>query len=435
MKLWLYFYLSLLQYWVGKNIQSNIVWSDLFFKFSYRYPEKSAYSFRIFFTFLKKSFLVLWRNNHYQAPSNNEYLVLDISNKGEKERLDFCQAINPNSTYNFIAKDALPNTLSVFQRLWFSLLVFNVFLTSLMISLFYRKKGNLALLPVEFAELLLISYYIKENQFRTVLFFSAYEKDTSFVCNYLINKKKVRVVLIPSPNPISNFYQKVICSTFAYTIPYQKNEYELLKQNWILTNHIMLPNPSFLQLSQSSNRITKSNSIGYISSGNWLRKELGHSDPGAGGFAAEENLIELLSAYLANHDEVNFFIALHPLEKRNEEYLKRSTEFYKSKFNNFSFLPFDKKTSEIPELFDIAISAYSSAIFERLYAGYKGMFSQKGMKQNYFNDEKLFSITKNDYPEFETFLNELFQLSNDEYFINYNLQEYTFNLNAKYSFN
>lgn len=425
MRLLFYTLVSFWKYVFKIDLNSKLVWEDLLFKFSYRYNEKDKTSYKMLFVFFKQA-LHLIRSKSPQGNNKKvQHLIFDIGSGAKQDRIDYLAPFISNDSYYFQAKQELAFNGNIFKKCWYMLLTLKIFSFSFFLSLFYKNKANIALLSLEFIELLLLSDLIENLQIKNMYFFSAYEKDTCYISDYLIREKQVSVQLIPSPNPISNFYQKVICTTFTFTVPYQKKEYQKIKSNWIVSDTISLPPAGYRQILKTVNCNTTCNTIGFISSGNWLRKKLGHNDLGKGVFKAEETIIQCLKHYLAKHNHVKLFISLHPIEKKQ---LEETVSFYSEVFKNisFEFMPFDKLTRDVPEIVNVAIATYSSALFERLFAGYKIMFSQDGMPENYFNDERLQKITANNQTDFELLLNDILQFSEEEYFRKYDLTEYSF---------
>lgn len=424
MRVFLYTIFSFWRYIFRIDFNSKLVWEDLLFKFSYRYNEKDKRSFKMFFVFLKQALQLLYAKSDKSVIGNTTHLIFDIGSGDEKGRIDYIMPFIKTESFYFQAKQELRFNGGILKKLMYTFLTLLVFLFTVILSLFYSNKANLALLIREFVELLILSDLVKRLQIKNMFFFSAYEKDTCYISDYLIQKRNVTVQLIPSPNPISNFYRNVICTTFTFTVSYQKCEYEKLKKNWIISDTMVWPPAGYASILKTTKRQTSHKTIAFISSGNWLRKKLGHNDLGKGVFKAEDTIIDCLKHYLNIHSDVKLFISLHPIEKKR---LDETIKFYESIFakSSFEFSPFDKLTREVPEMFDVAIATYSSALFERLFAGYKVMFSQDGMPENYFNDERLQKITANNKDDFEVVLNDILQLSNNEYFEKYDLVEYS----------
>lgn len=84
----------------------------------------------------------------------------------------------------------------------------------------------------ELSEGALLFNAVKNIQIKKMLIFCAYERDIPLISLYFI-QNGCEIGIIPSPNPLNQFYEKVICSEFYFTAPFQKNEFQLLKSNWI----------------------------------------------------------------------------------------------------------------------------------------------------------------------------------------------------------
>lgn len=418
----------------NKSICEKLVWDDLMNKYSFRYGQNDKYTYRIFLVFLNKSLKLIKKNEKQLLLAQSKELVYDLIENTKEERLTYIKNISGKENFQFIGRDQFEGGhLSLFRRLMLVIGVIFIFIFSVIIAPLKKVKANLALLPLEYLELVFLVNYVKQNKIEKIYFFSAFEKGACLISHFLITKLKVEVQLIPSPNPISNYYNNVICSTFTFTVPYQEMEYHSLKKKWIVEDFMRWPLAGYQSIVTTINRKTELKTIGFISSGNWLRHKLGHGETGKGYFEAEENLLNILKNFISKNTDWKLLISLHPIEKRNDEYLKLSKEYYDNFFGtNYKFVPFNIVTRERPELFDIGISGYSSATFERLFAGYKTLFSQKGMQENFYGDERLSSITCNTSESFEKLIIEISEIDHDEFFKKFDLTSYRYKDNSKY---
>src|SRR5690606_19174442 len=114
---------------------------------------------------------------------------------------------------------------SVANRLVVSLMLVATSIPLFAISIFTKNRANIGLILIELAEGALLDTAIVRMRFlRKVVVFSAYEKDTAFLSCYLIDVRKLEVQLVPSSNPLKNFYRSGVCSTFTFPQPSQKVE-------------------------------------------------------------------------------------------------------------------------------------------------------------------------------------------------------------------
>lgn len=65
-------------------------------------------------------------------------------------------------------------------------------------------------------------------------------------------------------------------------------------------------------------------------------------------------------------------------------------------------------------------------MMERLFSGYKAIYSQKGMSKDFFVDDRLKAITFNNIEEFEINLLQILEMTEDAFFNRYKLDDYRF---------
>lgn len=357
----------------------------------------------------------------------SDLLILDLSKESLMQRKKYLQNSKNIQNATLYCKNFDVPPISNIYKLILFMLVSKFYLLIAIIAIFSNKRAQLALVPLEVLELNLLSRFVKKSKIKEIYFFSAYEKDTVFISNYFKNFLKIKIILIPSPNPIRNFYETVVANTFAFTMPFQAAEYEKLKHRWSVDELTHLPIPNFDKIKETSGRVTFPNTIGFLSSGIWLRKLKNRNDQGKGYFEAEQSLIEFLNFYISNREGINLIVYLHPIEKANKVVLETSKKFFKEQFGNkVLFANVEIPSWEQPEKADVAVSPYSSSMFERMYAGYKVLFSQKGMEYNYFGDDKLLKITANNKQEFFSKMDEILNFNTDKYYGLYELEEYRY---------
>lgn len=424
MSVYNYLIISFLQYLFTRNQLAEWVWKDLIYKFSYKYSVTTKSSFRIILTYCGQAVRKIFNKNPKKVTISNK-IILDQTSKGIEQRVMYLkEAIGKEINCSFAISSDTVETNYIEKMLLLGITSFLYFWVFIF-SVFSKRRAQIGLIPVETLQLFFLSKYIKKTGAKEVYFFSPYEKDTCFITHYLKNKMGLKVILFPSPNPISNFYKRVICSTFAFSVPYQNAELYKLKHQWEVEECITMPPAGFHEIIKTKGRETPKNSIGFLSSGNWLRKLKSRSDAGKGYLEAENNLIVFLKAFLEKHDNIQLLIYLHPIEKSSSEVLTQSKQYFVQHFGGQIIFADPTKPSKIqPELVDVALSPYSSAMFERLYGGYKVMFSQKGMKDNYFNDDRLMDITANNQEDFNEKLVSVLEMSALNFIEKYQLKEY-----------
>jgi hypothetical protein len=410
----------------------NASLDDVFHKFSYRISESQLKANFIYLRYLKKAISELFKNSSiHEDIQDSDLIIFDSSIKGKENRESYLTGLLNYEKANWIYRESLPNGISLFGKFIYSLFLL---ITGVYFQLFKNKsenKAQLALFLLESVEWLKIMKYCCKLETRKFLFFCAYEKDANFISYFLMNELKFSVQFVPSPNPLGNFYKKVVCSVFTFTTPFQKYQYEQLKENWFVNEFITWPIFNHHQLKQlipHFNYTTIKNTVGFMSSGNWLREELGEKELGLGEREAERELMSCLKEFIEKNQEISLTIFLHPYEKRTQERIQRSIAFYKNMFGeNVKLADLKKSTIQQLDLVDVGVGVYSGVLFERLFVGFKTMFGLFNMPHNYFSDDRLLKISAYSSDDFNRKLQELISLKNEDYIEKFHLKEYTIN--------
>lgn len=406
------------------STKESLIIHDLFHKFSYRYTQPESSSFVSPFRYLKRSVLLLVkRNNPVVQTYNNATWVYDNKSSFEKVDKDYLK-FNGVENVGFISRDALPNEFNAFGVVGLLLQLLVLFSFLLPFSLLSKDKAKSSLVLLELTENLMLANALKRLMCKEVYIFSAFEKDTIFA-SYLFEQNGIKVHLVPSSNPISNYYKHVICHSFIFTAPFQVKEFDMLKENWFLKEKRSWKPFESQMVRLNKERNEPPYKLGFVSSAMFLRAEQAHNNPsGNSDFEAEMALIDGLKKYL-NKREHSLIIYLHPFEKSSKENQHAAISFYEKQFGNqIAFAPFHELSKLHFNLCSLAVSGFSSAQIERLYGGYKVLFAPMGHMKNYFSDERLNGISAQTYNDLEMMLDKMLVMSDASYFDFYGLQDY-----------
>ena len=408
---------------IGSKKESLVI-HDLFHKFSYRYTQLESLSLGSPFRYLKRSVLLLVKRNNQKIQTYDiATCVYDNKLSFEKVDKDYLK-FNGVEKVGFISRDSLPNELNAFGAFGLILQLLVLFSFLLPFSLLSKDKAKSSLILLELTENLLLAKALKNLLCKEVYVFSAFEKDTTFT-SYLLEHNEIKVHLVPSSNPISNYYKHVICSSFIFTAPFQLKEFESLKDNWFFKEKRSWK-PFESQMVRLNKEVNEPPyKIGFVSSAMFLRAEQAHNNPtGNNDFEAEMALIEGLKMYLSKRKH-SLIIYLHPFEKSTKENEQAAISFYKKQFGEqITFAPCHELSKLHFNLCSLAVSGFSSAQIERLYGGYKVLFAPMGHMQNYFSDERLDAISAQSYDDLELKLDKILLMPDETYFDFYRLQDY-----------
>jgi hypothetical protein len=377
--------------------EEALVFSCLVREHSYRLQKNAHSDIFIALRYLKKSLKLIWAKpltRRFDGEGNAA--VFDAGASGRKERIDYLEAITKRRPCGFIHKEDLGTEMPPLYRLvnTFLLLAFSSLLVP--ISLIHRRRGSLALNLLEIVECANLAHILKKAGISKVYYFCAFNKDANF-CSLRLRESGIYSHVVPSSNPIKNFYRTLIADGFSFTAPYQRKEYDSLKENWRVREFFDWPIFRFEILDRQLNqyRTPAKNSLGFISSGIWRRIERGDKALGIGEYESELALIATLKNFLNEHPEISFSIFLHPVEKSNEMLYQRAMEHYRKEFgkNNITFFPRETPTYSLFDQVEVSIAAYSSTNLERLYAGFKTLYAPIGIREDYYSGDSLENIS------------------------------------------
>lgn len=417
-----FFIESLFRFYFDRKARLAV--GDLFKKFSYRYTQYEAKSLKTPLVYLKAGFLNLIKSNTSTATLKRETCLYDNASDFENGDRAYLNALGIKEA-NFLFKDKLPNHLGRVEK--FVNLILLGFLSFFLLpwALISKDKARSGLIFLELSEITLLLSNLRINGAKKLLILSSYEKEICFTSWYIQEKLNAKVYLFPSPNPIKHLYKNVICDTFVFSAPFQKKEYELLKNNWYVNKMENWPPYGFQDIEINKANETTKNTIGFVSSGMELRRSLQHVEPyGNLDYEAETTLISCLQLFLSNYPQVSLIVYLHPREKM-ESNMEFTKSYYKKVFGDkFKFAPIERQTKACLSLCDVAVSGFSSAQFERLFGGYKTLFAPLGFLSNYFSDNTLDLISIHSKNDFDIQLLTAMNKTVNEYFETEGLKAY-----------
>jgi hypothetical protein len=227
----------------------------------------------------------------------------------------------------------------------------------------------------EFFETIQLVYLVKKYHISKVHYFCIYERDSN-ICAFILMKFGIYINKIPSEVPLCFFNKSIIANELSFCFAYQKEEFDFYKKTMFVEKTNLWAPEQILNapkrfLTPDSNEKKPTYDIGFFSSGNWLRTQLGDIDLGHNDKENEEIILRGLIEY-SQQNNLKLVLFLHPLEKRAEHKLA-SELYYKEflQFNNVSLADISNSSIEGFDDINIAVSRYSTLMFERIYLGFK----------------------------------------------------------------
>lgn len=394
-------------------------------KLSFRYSSIESNSYLSLLRYFSYSLKLIFADKRRNILEYST-VVFDSRSLDRKERNSYLGELI-SLKRSFIARDELGGQLGIAERYISFLLLLLWFVVLLPYSIFSKDKAKYGLILLELTEHTHLLKILNLHSIMNFYYFDAYERDSPFLCYLLKKAINIKISIIPSNSPISSHYSLVIADEFLITAPYQLNEYQKLKKNWIgeISTVIWPPfgyNETTIKKKQQR---TFQYQLGFLSSAFALRKHLGHNMHGVGvAEMAESKLIYSLVKIIIEKG-YSMLIFLHPLEKRNEENLAFSLNYYRNLFGDaVEFSDFSKSSKACYDNVEICVSGCSSSQFERLFGGFKTIIAPMGELDNYFLDDSLIPIIANTHLELLALIDKYARCSEYEFFSNKDLKKY-----------
>ena len=300
-----------------------------------------------------------------------------------------------------------------------------------LISIGSRRKGNWGLMLMQWLENHSIAQQLKFQHCHKVYLFGGYENDSPFT-GLCFKTMKIKMVMVPSPNPIRNFYQQTIADGFVFTADFQQVEYEKYQAEWWVEEFESWPFPGFNKLSTYFKNIENANKgtnrLAFMSRGMWKRAEQGlHSQNDNKDLDYEMNCMSALKSFLQNRNELELLICPHPIEKQTSEDWEKTKEYYQSFFGSLKLVFPESRSVNSYQLFEMAevsVASVSSVNIERLFCGYKTLYAPIGAEVEFFGHSALDQVVARSETELHLLLEKAFACSDDEFFSSFQLAAY-----------
>lgn len=300
------------------------------------------------------------------------------------------------------------------------------------IGILFRSafRSNRGLLIREMYENALLVKEIQARSLQHVYHFVPYEKDAN-VFSLLLKKVNVRVTFIPSAGPISKHNHTMIADEIVLVTPYQVEEYERRWKNQIRFEKLLRWIPerayTYIDLYRDKTFVFNEKTIGYYSHGSWVRLKHRHQFAEAA-TKKEEWILGLIRAYLESHPDVRLIVFPHPRERKPE--MMADTKAYYAKHVGVERVEIssnDKSSAESFDQVDLAVAAYSSIVYERLFCGFKMIIGSPDRTGFPMENSSLSQIVFYNYMEMERFIDDAFGMPNDVFFAQYGIAGFHYN--------
>lgn len=386
---------------IDKNLEIAI--KCLAEKPSFRLLDFQHKTWRTLYQFLKQTVklpILEWEQN-----KKNDFLIFDELEvvHDRKSYLNFI--IGKDFEFDNIGRKELLNFKSFWDK--FSFLFSSILLFPLLLILSLNKKnlaGNFGLLLFQIIEISNFLILVKKG-YKKVHLFKMYENDMNLI-GWLFLRKSIPFIKHPSPAPLMAHNKWIVTDELAIEIPYQREELQSL--DYCFYNRLVEYKPEnahqYLNLYKPFKKpITKS--IGFYSHAGWLRAKDKRTKTVFAKPEFEEELLSWFNTYFREKKEFNIKVFLHPREKKSE-IIEETKNYYKKKLGeiNFELIISDVSNHHTFAEVELAISYYSTILFERQVCGYKSLCYVAGLKGFPIPNTSLDDICFSDLNELEKLL-------------------------------
>jgi hypothetical protein len=299
------------------------------------------------------------------------------------------------------------------------------------VSLASRRKGNWGLMLMQWLENHSIAQQLKHHHCSSVYMFGGYENDSPFT-GLCFKTMGVQLILVPSPNPIRNFYQQTIAHGFVFTADFQRAEYERYRSEWQVDEIWNWPFPNYNKLTPyfkaNDGIINGQGKLAFMSRGMWKRAEQGlHSQNDNKDLEYELNCMAALKSFLIQRKTLQLLICPHPIEKQNTIDWDKMKNYYTQYFEGVEVLFPENPEQNSYQLFnaaEVSVASVSSVNIERLFCGYKTLYAPIGADVVFFGQSTLDGVVARTEEELHALLSRAFSMSEDEFFKAFQLTAY-----------
>jgi hypothetical protein len=297
-------------------------------------------------------------------------------------------------------------------------------------SAFSKQRRNIALTVIEVLEVAVLLKKIKLHRIVSIYDFVPFEVDSNFL--YLCTRAyDVHTTKVPSPGPLSAHNAIVLSDALVLSSGYHFDELPLLAENFIVTEFLTWPPErahTYYNLYTRGDLNIGIQKLGFYSHGEWVRKKLGLVKKASTVAAAEEQTLRMLGRFLNENPEYSLVIYPHPKERKNvgaDDLIAYYADIIGS--SAFTIAAADKGTTFRFQETDIAVTCYSTIIFERLYCGFKTII--KRIPEHAFpkSNSPLTAICFETYDELAALIGASAQMSSTAFFEQHHLTKYLHN--------
>jgi hypothetical protein len=360
-----------------------------------------------------------------ETQDNADGIIISSSSCDHANVQFYIKSMSGLNHLRYIIKDQLSFRDQFDIREWLSWFVF-AFAQSIRI-IFSKERSNRALTIIEVLEIALLMKIVEQQRIQKIFDFVPFEVDSNllYLCTRRLGAKTTK---IPSPGPLSMHNSIVLTDTLVLSSGYHFEELPLLKKNFRFVEQIIWAPErahTYYHLYTLKDYPEQRKHIGFYSHGEWVRKIKGLVKETSSLLSAEDETLRMLGQWVHEHRDYTLTIYPHPKERKSFD-AEALTEYYRKTIGHthFKLASADKGTTLRFHEVDVAVTCYSTIIFERLYCGFKTIIKKIDEHEFPKSDSPLNSVCFENYDELEKLLLQCESLTDADFFKTFALDKY-----------
>ncbi|MFN5621304.1 MAG: hypothetical protein ACK478_08370 [Flavobacteriales bacterium] len=287
----------------------------------------------------------------------------------------------------------------------------------------------MALTIIEVLEISLVLKWLHAHKLNEIYDFVPFEVDSNAM--FLSTRAQgARTTKIPSPGPLSTHNKIMLCDALVLSGGYHFEEIDQLRRHYRIGNFLSWPPErahTYYDLYTKEKGVVTPKMLGFYSHGEWIRMKNGLIKGNTSLLHAEEDALRLLGVFLKEHPDFRLTIYPHPKERKSCS-IKELEDYY-SQMTGASAIHIADASKGTTFRFresDIAITCYSTIIFERLYAGFKTIIKRIEGHDFPLATSPLNHICFDDYAQLSALIMDVTKKSNGQFIEMYRLEKYVY---------
>lgn len=429
LKVFYYYKLVALKKIVGSLSEINAINSSIKTHFghqTFRFPEKATKDPFISLKIYKSLFAgVFQKQKCVLTESDSKVAIFDSDLNWISQRIDYIENLSGEKIELVVGRSELRKSANLLSGLFVLLCLFISFPFIVVASICSSNKLRAPLHILNTIEAINLVTLLSKHKISKLHFFNIYENDANLLA-YVLMKCGINVNKISSEVPLQFWNRTVVADTLSMCFRYQQDEYDLLKETMFVKQvQHWIPENSFItgrQYIKKTNAIKKG-TIGFYSSGMWLRVKQGRIDLKDNAFQNETNLFNFLVEFVNSSVGYKLVVFLHPMEKKDME---QTLKHYKSLSDNIEIADISIPNAEQFYNADVGVTLLSTLSYERLFWGFKTLIYPLGYDDFPIQSSNFSNVCAKSELELKIKLNAALENGKDDFFAANGLKGYRY---------